>query len=205
MFQKKSDSIAGVLFELFKNLDIQITEKSIEGKLLQHPHYPSLFSISNTISNFGIQNKAVRISTDQLIQIETPFLATTKFDETILVKSVETSTISYYTHKGGDEKSSITAFFQLWNNMVVLMDNKTKVIENGYSKKNNYDKLLQVRPLVAISAGFFILLMASLSVGVVSQLLFIVIKLCGLVVSLLLVVKEIHSNKEYSFCKAKKK
>ncbi|WP_424002743.1 vitamin K epoxide reductase family protein [Maribacter sp. IgM3_T14_3] len=205
MFQKKSDSIAGVLFELFKSLDIQITAKSIQGKLLQHPHYPSLFSISNTISNFGIENKAVRITSEQLEQVETPFLATTKFDETILVKSVETSTISYYTHNGGDENSSITAFLELWNNMVVLMDNESKVVEKDYSQKKNYDKLVQLRPLVAVSAMFGLFLAISFSFGLGYQLLFLLLKLGGLTVSLLLVSKEILTSKEYSFCKAGKK
>lgn len=205
MFQKKIDPITNVLHELFKNSSIRINKSTIEEKLLQHPDYPSLFSITNTLSNFGIPNKAVRISNEQLEQLETPFLATTHFDETILVKSMENSTITYYTPTSGFQKSSVSRFLGIWNNMVVLLDNKAVVEEKKYNQEKSYGKLLRLRPFVTLSLVFCMLLLVALAVGFGMQLIFILVKLCGLVVSFLLVAKELNSDREYGFCKAGKK
>ncbi|MFS4455520.1 vitamin K epoxide reductase family protein [Maribacter sp. 2304DJ31-5] len=205
MFKSKKEPISIVLFELVKVMNWKITYSTIDDKLLQHPSYPSMFSITNTLSDLGIDNKAVKITAEQLKQLDTPFLAHTNSEEIVLVTSVTDSTIHYFHPSNGYRENSMINFKKLWSPLVVLVDTNAKIEEKNYKKKKHRERLLWSRAPILITA--FVPVMAILGYcagpGILSLLL--LLKVLGLVVSILLVTKEINKDTEYRFCKTGKK
>ncbi|MEM0938803.1 MAG: hypothetical protein AAF600_15400 [Bacteroidota bacterium] len=46
-----------------------------ERYLIAHPHYPSLLSLHDTLSLYGIENEAKKIELNQALAIQIPFIA----------------------------------------------------------------------------------------------------------------------------------
>ncbi|MGB5821345.1 MAG: vitamin K epoxide reductase family protein [Saonia sp.] len=205
MLSKKKEPIAIILYELFKLLGIRITYGSIKEKLLQHPSFPSLFSITNTLTNFGIPNKAVRIQKEQLEHLETPFFATIQWDETVLVKTVNEDTIRYCSPSKGWMDMTISQFMEIWNHMVILVDTTVEIEEKKYVRKKNFENLLQLRLPVTIIVLLGLLSILIYEIGTTIILPFLFLKLLGFFIAVLLVLKEINSDTRFSFCRAGKK
>jgi hypothetical protein len=64
-----------VVTKYLKSLRIPVSQKYCEKLIRSHPDYPSLLSISDTLTRLGIEHKAARVSKEQLAGMEAPFLA----------------------------------------------------------------------------------------------------------------------------------
>lgn len=205
MFKSKKEPGPSVLHELFKLLNSKITYTSIRVKLLQHPSFPSLYSITNTLTNFGITNKAVNVEPEQLNQLETPFLATTHSGETVLVKKSENDFVHFFSPSIGWRNSSLNDFTKMWNKMLILVDTESTVTEEHYKKKRNTELLNDLRFSIVIIFSTLLILSIVFALGSSSILAYFFIKVFGLVVALALVNKEINRNTSYNICKVGKK
>lgn len=194
-----------IVNELFKLLDAKITHSSIKDKLLQHPKFPSLFSITNTLENFGLKNKAVKIESKQLSQLEVPFLALMNSRETVLVKSVKKDTITYLHPVKGWLTKSVQEFGKTWNNLVVLVDTSSQLEEDNYSRQRNFEKLKKLRPIISIILVGLLLTLIPFGLNTILQGTLFLTNILGLTIGILLIRKEIHTGADYAFCKIGKK
>ncbi|WP_203532466.1 vitamin K epoxide reductase family protein [Muricauda sp. TY007] len=191
--------MALTVYKLFLLLGARITYSSIKDKLLQHPKYPSLFSLTNTLGNFGLENKAVRVKREQLGQLETPFLAISKNTDCLLVKNIQGETIKFFTTTG--KLKSITDFETNWDGLVVLVDASSELKENEYLKKRTTEKLNKLKSLFTIALLILISSYTLVSLNSVFLKIMFLTHLTGLFFGALLGVKEINKNTEYPFCK----
>ncbi|MBD0849417.1 vitamin K epoxide reductase family protein [Maribacter arenosus] len=205
MFKSKKEPVVSVLHELFKLLNNKITYTTIRAKLLQHPSFQTLFSITNTLTNFGISNKAVKVKTEQLNQLETPFLASTHSGETILVKKSENDYVHFFSPSMGWKNTPLDDFTKMWNKMVILVDTESAVTEEHYKKKKNTELLNNLRFSIVVIFSTLLILGIVFALGSSRILAYFFIKVFGLVVALALVNKEINRNTSYSICKVGKK
>jgi protein-disulfide isomerase/uncharacterized membrane protein len=70
-----SASISTTVYNWLKEMKIPVSKTYIKQQLLSHPDYPSLLSITDTLTELRIENTAVQIQKDQLHNVDTPFLA----------------------------------------------------------------------------------------------------------------------------------
>lgn len=189
------------IHKLFRLLDARITYSSIKDKLLQHPKYPSLFSLTNTLENLGLENKAVRIKKEQLGQLETPFLAISTFTDDVIVKAVHNGTIEYSTPKRAMVSSSITDFEKMWDGLVILVDTSAKLEEKGYTKKRNLERVRYLKFPLAVFLGIVVLASIFVDLGTILLKSMLLSNLIGLSLSILLVAKDINKDIKYPFCK----
>lgn len=187
--------------KLFRLLGVRITYSSIKDKLLQHPKYPSLFSLTSTLGNLGLENKAVRIKKEQLGQLETPFLAISTLTDDVIVKAVHDGTIEYSTPKKGMVSSSIADFEKMWDGLVILVDTSAKLEEKGYTKKRNLERLRYLKFPLAVSVGIVVLTSIFTGLGSILLKLMFLSNLIGLSLAVLLVAKVINKDIKYPFCK----
>ncbi|MEM6813274.1 MAG: vitamin K epoxide reductase family protein [Bacteroidota bacterium] len=205
MLKKRRDPLAIVIYELFLLLEAKIAFSSIQDRLLQHPKYPSLFSITNTLDYFGLKNKAVKIELKQLSKLEVPFLVPTNTHGTILVKSVYKNDIKYWNMNQGWRLSSIKEFKRYWEDVVILVDLHVRLEEKDYSIKKNQERLLSLRLPIAVTIILILLLTVFFGFETILQKLLFTGNIIGLTISILLVKKEIVKKTNYSFCKIGKK
>lgn len=69
-----SEKLSGIVFSWLRELKIPVSKSYIKQQLLSHPDYPSLLSITDTLTGLGIENAAVQIEKEKLEELETPFL-----------------------------------------------------------------------------------------------------------------------------------
>lgn len=70
-----SASISTTVYNWLREMKIPVSKTYIKQQLLSHPDYPSLLSITDTLTELKIENAAVQIQKDQLHEVDTPFLA----------------------------------------------------------------------------------------------------------------------------------
>jgi uncharacterized membrane protein len=69
------DNTLYVTLELVKMLEVPVTAGTIKRILREHPDYPSLLSISQSLSRWNIRNRAVEVGVESLEMLPTPFIA----------------------------------------------------------------------------------------------------------------------------------
>lgn len=84
------DRLHHLIFKWLRQLQIPVSAGYIHEKLLSHPHYPSLLSITDTLDDLGIENAALVVDKAKLKEIPAPFMAHTgtRGGEFILVRNI---------------------------------------------------------------------------------------------------------------------
>lgn len=137
-----------LIVHLLHHLKIPVSAEYIKEKLLTHPYYPSLLSVTDTLEELGIENAALMLDKEELNEIPLPFLAytTSKGGEFIMVTDLE---------KLFKEQPD---FEEQWNGVVVAVEKP----EQWRSEEN--EKYLAIkqgqRQLMRLSATAIIFLSA---------------------------------------------
>lgn len=86
-----------VVIIFLKLLGVKVTNTTVDETLQNHPNYPGLLSISDSLSRWNIPNAALKIAPPQIDQLETPFIAYINIDSQpfSIVTSVNKVAITY--------------------------------------------------------------------------------------------------------------
>lgn len=87
---------------------------------LSHPNYPSLFAITDSLDLLSVENAAVRVSKEQIVDLPSNFLAYFK-EELILVEKAK-NFVRINTIKKGSQKLSYEKFLLDWNGVIVAIE-----------------------------------------------------------------------------------
>jgi uncharacterized membrane protein len=87
---------------------------------LSHPNYPSLFAITDSLDLLSVENAAVRVSKEQIVDLPSNFLAYFK-EELILVEKAK-NFVRINTIKKGSHKMPYEKFLLDWNGVVVAIE-----------------------------------------------------------------------------------
>lgn len=102
LLEKKAHSNASsVTVQLLKQLNVPVTSSTIIDTVEQHPDYPSLYSISDSLQKWKVENLALKVEPEKLEEIPTPFIAHSKTagGNFILVNAVN-GVVDYIDEKG---------------------------------------------------------------------------------------------------------
>jgi uncharacterized membrane protein len=129
---------------LFKKLGVKITDGTLKRELYHHPDYPSLLSISDITSNYGIENLAAITTLDRIREIEklciVPLKAEEKNEESYAIMShITHESVTYYDPAIHRWKSLPRDEFEnRWPSRIALfVNNEKKQDENDYGKKRS--------------------------------------------------------------------
>lgn len=123
-------------------LKLKVTAAAIKKELQEHPDYPSLLSVSDTLKQYGVDNASIKTTIESLEELPTPFIAQINDVKTrntyfAIVKSVDDKNIEYFepnSHKW--RKTEVSEFAKRWRTGVVLVaEIADQVEEKGYSQK----------------------------------------------------------------------
>jgi ABC-type bacteriocin/lantibiotic exporter with double-glycine peptidase domain len=116
------DNAIIVTQKLIERLKVKVTGASVKEHLLDHPDYPRLFSISDTLRDWHLDNAAVEITPAQLKEIDQPFLAHMETDGGffLVVDKVNADTIEYYHSSEGQVKEPMEAFLEKFTGVVLI-------------------------------------------------------------------------------------
>ncbi len=88
---------------LLQQLRVNVTGKSVNEALLNHPDYPSLLSITDVLKQWNIASTAIRVDKEKLHEIPVPFVAYTKNSGGSFLTITQTSQqhVNYASRGGG--------------------------------------------------------------------------------------------------------
>lgn len=130
------------LFKYLKREKIAIDHDEFKFQIQTHAVYPSLLSITDTLSLFKIENLATQISPADIDDLPNAFVALIKPDDTFtpFLSFIERENDNYtYLYKGQTIHVSKQEFLRLFQSIVLLVENK---LVYSYKKEVLYVALL---------------------------------------------------------------
>ncbi|UHG94636.1 vitamin K epoxide reductase family protein [Spirosoma oryzicola] len=201
-FRVSDDNVINTLYRLLQTLNAKVTRKTLREKILQHPDFPSLLSMSEVLSSWNIDNAALQLHTvEQLREIPLPFVTQLKNKGGwyILVNQIHDEYIQYTDSEQGDITLLISDFEEKWTGIVLLAETDEQSGEVDYNIKRQKERLSSLREpflLVGILLVLFAILIIGRSSYSASDWLLLFTKISGLFLTGLLTAKELGSKND---------
>jgi uncharacterized membrane protein/thiol-disulfide isomerase/thioredoxin len=174
-------SLSYTIVQWMKSLKVPVSKSFINNRLQQHPDFPSVLSITDTLDDLGIENMALKIEKENLPELPIPFLAHVNTNggdyELITNRSVFANT--------GNE------FYKRWSGVVIAAetsDHLSSAENKGAFQKENKKKLLQLAFITTL------LLISVLSVYISGNWLLVIMiasSISGVGITVLILLQEL--------------
>ena len=168
-------------------------KKQFEDLFQSHPDYPSLFAITDTFDLLSIENAAVKISKEQLIELSDSFLAVYK--QNIVLVTKDRDTIIVESKNEGKNRFLLDDFAQDWDGIVIVIEpNETSEIVKLNEKWNWLYYALSIIALVSVSFVYN-------SFGI-NEIIVLLTSVAGLVFSVFIIQEKLGVKNEMvsKFC-----
>ena len=218
-FARNENSMA-IAAKLLQELTVKFTATGLESELYNHPDYPSLLSISDILTGYGVENITVRGAIDNLAQFPLPCIAPIWVADshkelfTVIRQVTDNTVVYYHPEKRQWEHIDYEAFGKIWpKGIVMLADAENAVGEENYAAKLREEKRLRAAkytawltiPLITVVGCTLTFATRGFAAGL--PVLFTLLTLCGCVVGALLLWYELdaHNPMLQQICGAGKK
>lgn len=151
-----------------KLLRLKINNTTINETLQNHPDWPSLFSVSESLKRWNIPNAAGRISPEEIDQLPVPFIAYSlgQANPVNVVENVSETSITYHASDSGKKIIKPKAeFLAGWSGVYIIAEPDEHSGEEDY--ESNKRKAF-IRSLTPIS--LFVLLSAFIGIAFYNNL-----------------------------------
>jgi uncharacterized membrane protein len=204
---------------LIKSLDVKVTTSSIKHALITHPNYPSLLSVVNTLSIFGVNSLAAKASLSTIGDLPTPFLAHIKgeklgHDLFGIVLQTSSKNIEYFNPDEAKVKTiPVSEFEKLFKGSVLVVESLENAGEVDYKNKfrkesniNTFHTLVFTAIILAFFGSMSVLALSNFEYRY-SYVLTQFLTLVGCLLCLPLLSHEIGVNSQAlkQFCQTSKK
>ena len=160
---------------------------------LSHPNYPSLFAITDSLDLMSIENAAIRVPKEQIVDLPSNFLAYFQ-DELILVEKAKNG-VRVTTSKKGIFKMAYEKFLLDWNGVIVAIEPNNIIARENL--KVEYNWLKYILPLfLLVGLSFFY------NTYNIFSLVFLTTSILGFIVSIFIVQEKLgfKNNLISKFC-----
>lgn len=199
---KSLPNVAYVLNLFIRKLDISVSSYTIIEDLLEHPDYPSMLSISDSLTSWNVPNQALQLDKETCIieQLSLPFIAHLNIDggQFILINDIDGDTLSYSNEVNRNGTISKDEFFKDWEGILLYAEKKKESGEPNYKQAIVKGLLNQTRSpfllMVGLSAVIYTVAKNTLSL---TYLLLLLTHLTGIGVSILLLIQSLDANNPF--------
>lgn len=174
-----------------QKLGAKVTPQTIDRQLTTHPSFPSVLSLSETLSDLAIDNMAVSITADRLEEVPFPAVAHFSRGHFVVLDSFENGQVSYFDPAKGHITQSLGEFVPEWSGVLLMaeLDQETHRGEEGFLFKKYRTPLIVGSTILlfvlGIIAGF-----VTVPAGWATWLPLLGLKAIGLTTAVLLILKE---------------
>lgn len=193
------DNVVLAVSELIRRLNVRVTTSSIQ-ELVNHPSYPSLAAISESLTEWNIPNLSVQLTPAQLSEIPCPAIAHLRQNSGhfVVIEEVIGGEVRYTDPAMGPITETLEEFQKHWTGVLLLVEPNSKSGEIGYAARKRAESLEVLR-----SKSIFIISILVIAAVLINILLFAVgftfvsillLKCLGLYVSILLLQNQLDIN-----------
>lgn len=187
-----------VLHQFLKRNKLSIEADVLEQKLMAHPHFPSLLSISDVLHELGIAHQAYRTDLDTFIKnYARPVLSHLKMGDSLFaVVEYIRGKFKITSEKGAVLWLDRDEFVKAWGGIVLeIASSQDKKLKHNSSKRNEaYPAGIRFALLAIGGVITFYYLQAYVHFSSPTQMALLVLNVTGLVLSWLLVLQHLNKN-----------
>jgi protein-disulfide isomerase len=175
-----TNQLVNTVHQWLSLLNVSVEKEYIHQRLVSHPDYPSVLSITSLLNELGIENAAVQMEKEQLQEITLPFLAFIDQSDFILISD------------GAETATACKDFDKRWSGVVVLAENNGELMETKEMTGFRLDKHRSKIKWMFFSGIVSVLIfMACFQVQSLYYDLLLFSAMAGLVVSTTIVLREL--------------
>jgi protein-disulfide isomerase/uncharacterized membrane protein len=210
----KDNVIANTLL-LLEKLKIPFTKDYVDTSLRQHPAFPSLLCISDTLDDMRIENASLRIPKDKINEIDGSFIAhiNERGENFVYVEKVEGDQVRFFNTSQEWVTEPVETFNAKWDGVILVAETSTDSREPGYTTNKKKEGMNAVRlPFVLTAALILLVVTAWLRLGDatgmgIAYALLLFLKVAGTITSVLLLIQTIDSKNPFTnqICQLNKK
>ncbi|REG84544.1 vitamin K epoxide reductase family protein [Algoriphagus antarcticus] len=172
---------------LLELLRVPFTQEFLKEKILTHPQYPSLLSISDILEEYGVGSLAAKLGPDRLDELPLPGIVQVSLaDGTYFntITAVSESGITLFDEKGKQKVLSRLDFLKSWTGVSLLVEAKEDSAEPGIRQKIRDQRIIQ-----GVAAVCAVSLLLWFGIGIAEEeasglfLFYFMLKLLGLSIS----------------------
>jgi uncharacterized membrane protein len=193
------------LEQLLKLTKVKVTSTTLKNKLLQHPDFPTLVSLSDVLTDVKVDNMATRINPYQLAEIPLPAIA--HFEDGsgyATIHKIADNQVEWLHDKMGIRRESIADFSQKWQGITLLAQPNENSGEENFTKNRRFEIIEKLRNPFIMS-GLFLILgyfiwhnFSNISIENTDNFYaFLVAKFIGVIVSSFLIWYSIDANNSF--------
>lgn len=175
------DKTLKIIYKWLNQANYKISLTQLQRQFLSHPDVGTLSSITDTLNDFNIANKAAQIEAASLNQLTEPFIAFIKnqqIEQFVLVSFTQNNSFSIYNGKDETFTLSFNEFAKIFGGIIIAIDKQAKTI-------NHYSQVVHFIIPSALTVSFFATLFIQVPFEL-STILFIILTLAGCTFSALL-------------------
>jgi uncharacterized membrane protein len=136
-------------------LQIKVNNGTVNETLQNHPDWPSMLCISDSLQQWNIANAAGKMDIDKIDELPTPFIAQTVQRENPLavIKAVTDTTVQFY-YKNFNKLIVVARedFLKLWNGVYLIAEPTENAGEAAYKANKRKEFIKTLLPISAIFA-----------------------------------------------------
>ncbi|MDB5229687.1 MAG: hypothetical protein JWN76_492 [Chitinophagaceae bacterium] len=192
-----------VTIQTLKHLRVKITATTVNRTLEQHPDYPSLLSINDTLKQFKIETTPLKVDKDYLQDLPLPFIAhTTDNNEHFVTVHNITEDKVYYQNRKSDRKgieSSYDNFKKMWTGNTLLVNAGSSTGEENFFRLRIIE-WFTINTIPLLLGLFFLITLLSVFLTIVNQssvlpyIALLFFSIAGISVSILLLWFEVDKT-----------
>ncbi|MCG8476828.1 MAG: cysteine peptidase family C39 domain-containing protein [Cytophagales bacterium] len=141
----ENDKTFEIIKYAFKKLRIRVTADSLRETLQSLPDYPTMKSVSDTMTYFGIEHYPLKLTGEELRELLNPFLVHISSDsgEFVWVESITSQEVKWRRGLGITEKVPWEEFEKQFTGGVILIEPEGHAGESGFEKKKQGQRIDQ--------------------------------------------------------------
>jgi uncharacterized membrane protein/uncharacterized protein YeaO (DUF488 family) len=201
-FKPKKQNAISVVKYLLESLKVKVTKHTISKTLTEHPDYPNLSSICDSLSEWHLPNQAYNIKKADFDanDLYYPFIAHSKENggRYLLVHHIQNQQVLISDEQGKNATLTEQEFLVKWSGIALHATATAKSGEKDYAGKRVTEIFNQVKLplLLCIGIGILVKQIDPQLVGW-SYLSLFVIKLLGIAISVLLLIQSVDANNPF--------
>lgn len=203
------ENVSYITVQFLKQLKVRVTSTTITDSVENHPDYPSLFSISDSLKKWKVENLALQVEPVNLDKLPVPFLAHIgkAGGSFVLVNAVD-ETVNYIDGNGKIRTQKRDEFIRDWTGNVLLAEASNDSGQKDYQtqRKKEILDILRMPAILLASIGLILLYGLSHINELVWSLVSLAVKLTGVVVTSLILLYELDNLNPFAkrICRADK-
>jgi hypothetical protein len=199
---KKIPNAISVTCSLIKKLNIPVSGYTIKNDLEEHPDYPSLLAINDSLNSWNVPNQALQLDkeTCNIEELPLPLIAHLKIDggQLLLINEIHRNMVYFSNEKTPGGRLSKEEFLKAWDGVMLYVEKDDMSGETNYRQALVKGFFAQARSPFFVATVLLVVLYA-INYNSVSwaYACLLVIKFSGIAISTLLLMHCVNSQNPF--------